>query len=101
LTCKVVDTDVSEKYAVSILRSGDAGSMFLGNVGIYLRAYAASQPGRKVEWTCRQITKLLHEDNIVCFCETLVCTYHKLIPARKASLAAMQGSASGSNVRFD
>jgi hypothetical protein len=38
--------------------------------------------------------------NIQQFFERIQSTDHELIPARNASLSAMQGSVSGSNVRY-
>jgi hypothetical protein len=39
-----VDTNVSEKYTVSIFRAEDGESMFLQKLSIYLRVYTASKP---------------------------------------------------------
>jgi hypothetical protein len=41
-----VDTNVSQKHTVSIFRAENGDSMFLRNVGIYLRDYTAPEPRR-------------------------------------------------------
>jgi hypothetical protein len=65
-TCRVVGT-----YRLH-LQAEDGDSMFLRNVGMYLRIYTELQPRRK---TFSQSPSSALKMEIVCFSETLVSTY--------------------------